>query len=61
VRFDPLASLAANTEAKLTVEVEAIKAGQVRFRVEVKAGELTSPLRAEESTTIYAEPPPTRP
>ena len=40
--------------ATFTVEVEAARVGDARFRVEVRAGHLTNPLREEQSTRVTA-------
>jgi uncharacterized repeat protein (TIGR01451 family) len=44
-------------EARFTVYGTALKAGNVRFKVDMTADQLTSgPVHEEESTTIFAEP-----
>ena len=44
-------------EARFTVSVRAMRAGNVRFKVDLTADMLTSgPVSEEESTTLYAEP-----
>jgi len=56
VYFEPI-TLKAGQEATYTISVKALKAGDVRFRVDLEAKELASgPVREEESTTIYDEP-----
>lgn len=57
VIFDPIV-LKAGQEVKYLIYVKAVKAGDVRFRVDIEARELTAgPLREEESTTVFEEPP----
>jgi len=56
VLFDPLPTLAPGARAEYEVYVKALKAGEVRFKVEWTADQLTSgPVRGEESTTIFPE------
>jgi uncharacterized repeat protein (TIGR01451 family) len=53
VVFEPLA-LQPHDEKVYEVRVKALRAGDVRFRVELTADQLTAgPVRREESTTIY--------
>jgi uncharacterized repeat protein (TIGR01451 family) len=52
VTFPQIDSLAPNAEATLEVEVQALVAGDARFRAEVRSPQLTQPLRAEEPTRI---------
>jgi len=52
VTFPPIDSLAPNAEATFVIEVEALMSGDARFRVEVRGGLLSQPLRAEEPTRI---------
>jgi uncharacterized repeat protein (TIGR01451 family) len=55
VTFEPVA-LKAGEEHRYLFYVKALKPGDVRFRVDIEAKELTSgPLREEESTTIFEE------
>jgi uncharacterized repeat protein (TIGR01451 family) len=57
VTFEPI-TLKAGEDARYLIYVKALKAGDVRFRVDIEAKELTSgPLREEESTTIFEEMP----
>lgn len=55
VVFEPV-TIKAGELVRFTVYVKALKPGDVRFRVDIEAKELTAgPLREEESTTIVAE------
>ncbi len=59
IRFDPLLpALDAGREVIYTVEIEAMKAGEARLRVELTDGraELGAPRLWEEKTTIRAAP-----
>jgi len=57
VSFEPIV-LKPGEEKRYLIYVKALKAGDVRFRVEITAKELTSgPLLKEESTTIFQETP----
>jgi predicted DNA-binding antitoxin AbrB/MazE fold protein len=57
VEFKPLI-LKPGEEVRLVIHVNALKAGDVRLRVEIRAKELTAgPLIEEESTTIAEELP----
>jgi hypothetical protein len=58
VSFEAIA-LKAGEEHRYLFYVKALKPGDVRFRVDIEAKELTAgPLREEESTTIFEETPP---
>jgi uncharacterized repeat protein (TIGR01451 family) len=51
-------TLKAGEEVRYRIYARALKAGDVRFRVDVEAKELTAgPLREEESTTIFEDVP----
>jgi uncharacterized repeat protein (TIGR01451 family) len=53
--YEPL-TLAAGGEVKYRIYVKALRAGDVRFKVDVTADQLTSgPVHEEESTTLYAD------
>jgi uncharacterized repeat protein (TIGR01451 family) len=53
VVFEPIA-LQPRDEKVYEVRVKAVRTGDVRFRVELSADQLTAgPVRREESTTIY--------
>jgi uncharacterized repeat protein (TIGR01451 family) len=53
VTFAPLASLAPKTKAEWRVVVKALKAGDVRFSVEMKSDMLQRPVNETESTHQY--------
>ena len=53
VDFDPIPSLAPKETVTLTVKVRASQTGDVRFRVEMNADQLTGPVLEEESTNFY--------
>lgn len=53
VRFAPLPSLAPKTRATYTVTVRGTKPGDSRFRVNMTADQLSSPVTETESTNIY--------
>jgi uncharacterized repeat protein (TIGR01451 family) len=60
ISFDPL-PLPAGEDARYRVEVKALRPGDVRFKVELTADQLTAgPVQQEESTTIYATLPSSR-
>jgi uncharacterized repeat protein (TIGR01451 family) len=57
ITYEPL-TLQAGGEARYQIEVKALQAGDVRFKVELTADQLTAgPVVQEESTTIYATLP----
>jgi len=53
VRFFPLGTLAPKATAAWRVVVEAVKAGDVRFKVIMQADQLTRPVEKTESTHLY--------
>jgi len=53
VTFAPLAQLAPQAKAQYRVTVKGAKAGDVRFKVELKSDQMTSPATETESTHIY--------
>jgi len=53
VRFFPLGSLAPKNQAAWRVVVEAVRAGDVRFKVIMNADQLSRPVEKTESTHIY--------
>ena len=53
VNFDPLASLPPKEKLTYTVTIRAVQPGDSRFRVEMNADQLTSPVIEEESTFLY--------
>jgi uncharacterized repeat protein (TIGR01451 family) len=61
ILFDPV-NLEAGGKVEFRVTVQALQAGDVRFRVEMRADQLTTgPVVAEESTTISTDIAPARP
>lgn len=61
VAFQPL-TLPPRGEARYVIFVRALRAGDVRFKVDLKADPLSAgPVREEESTTIYADIPARQP
>jgi uncharacterized repeat protein (TIGR01451 family) len=56
VTFAPLDSLAANKSVQYTIEVQALKVADVRFRVELHSQTLRQPVVKEQATTIYPGP-----
>jgi len=53
VRFFPLGTLAPKATAAWRVVVEAVKSGDVRFKVIMQADQLTRPVEKTESTHLY--------
>jgi uncharacterized repeat protein (TIGR01451 family) len=54
--FEPVKSLAAGAKLEIEVFCKALRAGEARFKVEVRADQLErGPVREEESTMIFAE------
>ncbi len=53
VNFDPIASLPPKEKLTYTVTIQAVQPGEARFRVEMNADQLTSPVIEEESTFLY--------
>jgi uncharacterized repeat protein (TIGR01451 family) len=61
VIFDPF-TLAAGAEVRFHVHVKALEPGDVRFKVDLTADQLTAgPVHEEESTTLYRDLPLKRP
>jgi uncharacterized repeat protein (TIGR01451 family) len=59
--YEPL-TLAAGGEVKYRIDVKALRPGDVRFKVDVTADQLTAgKVHEEESTTLYSDVGPTRP
>ena len=57
ISYEPV-TLQAGKDARYRVEVKAVRPGDVRFKVELTADQLTAgPVQQEESTTIYATLP----
>ena len=62
VTFEPLPVLQPGGAETYDVSVQAMRAGDVRFKVELRADELPAgPVSREESTTIYTDKPQTQP
>ena len=59
VTFGPLVALAKKSTSEFLLDVEALKPGEVRLRVELTSDHLTAggPIKADESTTIYGDAP----
>lgn len=53
VDFDPVPVLKPKENLRFTVTVKGIQPGDLRFRVEMNADQLTSPVLEEESTKLY--------
>jgi uncharacterized repeat protein (TIGR01451 family) len=57
VVFDSVPALAPKKEVRYEITVKAVRAGDVRFKVDLTAKQLPAgPVHREESTTIYADP-----
>jgi uncharacterized repeat protein (TIGR01451 family) len=57
ITFAPVDSLAPQQMLRYTVEVEALRPGDVRFRAELRSSTLSGPVIEEESTNVYAPVP----
>jgi len=55
VLFDPMPKLAPKADTTYHVRVQASRAGDLRFRVQVRAAELSAPVTKEESTRVYSD------
>ena len=53
VNFNPVPTLKLKENLTFTVTVKGTEAGDHRFRVEMNADQLTSPVLEEESTKLY--------
>ncbi|MDT7042279.1 hypothetical protein [Candidatus Nitronereus thalassa] len=53
VDFDPIPTLRPKENLVFTVTVKGVQPGDLRFRVEMNADQLTSPVLEEESTKLY--------
>jgi uncharacterized repeat protein (TIGR01451 family) len=53
VTFEPLPNLAPGDKAVWRVVVKAVKASDARFKVQMTSDQLTRPVEANESTTLY--------
>jgi uncharacterized membrane protein len=58
ITFAPVESLPAGGEAKYVIHVRALKAGAVKLAVKVTSDDLKTPLREEETMTLFGGPPP---
>jgi uncharacterized repeat protein (TIGR01451 family) len=56
VTYPPLEALAPQQTVTYTVEVQALRPGDVRFQAELRSSMLSTPVVKQESTTIMAEP-----
>ena len=54
VVFEPLDALGPKQTVSYSVQVQAVQAGDARFRLELRSSTLTDPVTQEESTTIVA-------
>jgi uncharacterized repeat protein (TIGR01451 family) len=57
VLFPPVDAVAPQQTLSYAVQVQALRAGDVRFRAELKSGTLTERVVEEESTNVFALPP----
>lgn len=55
VVFAPLAQLAPKAEAKFRIQVQGLRAGDLRTKIMVTADEVTEPITKEQSTHVYAD------
>ncbi len=55
IRFAPLPELAPKAKARWTVKVNAVKPGDVRFRVDMTSDQLGRPVTETEATNLYAD------
>jgi uncharacterized repeat protein (TIGR01451 family) len=55
--FDPVAALAPQANAIFRINVKALDAGTVRFKIQVTSANLTEPVIKMEATRIYADAP----
>jgi uncharacterized repeat protein (TIGR01451 family) len=55
VVFAPLAQLAPKAEAKFRVQVQGLRAGDLRTKIMVTADEVQEPITKEQSTHVYAD------
>ena len=53
VRFAPVASLAPKAKATFLLTAKGVKAGDSRFRIEMKSDQVTTPVMETESTHVY--------
>jgi uncharacterized repeat protein (TIGR01451 family) len=57
IYFEPIARLAPRADAIFRINVKALDAGTVRFKIQVSSATLTEPVIKEEATRIYADAP----
>ena len=55
VVFAPLGRLAPKADTTFHVEVEALRSGDQRIRVQVITAEMQTPVTKEESTRVYSD------
>jgi hypothetical protein len=55
VSFAPLAQLAPKAEAKFRVQVQGLRPGDQRARVQITTDEVQEPITKEQSTRVYAD------
>ena len=55
IAFPPVEELRPGETVTFTIEVEAVQAGDARFRVEVKAAHLNKPLQEEQAARVTAK------
>jgi uncharacterized repeat protein (TIGR01451 family) len=55
VQFAPLAQLAPKAEAKFRVQVQGLRPGDQRARVQITTDEVQEPITKEQSTRVYAD------
>ena len=55
VVFAPLAQLAPKAEAKFRIQVQGLRAGDLRTKIMVTADEVQEPITKEQSTHVYAD------
>jgi hypothetical protein len=59
IHFDPLEKLAPRADALFRIQVRALAAGTVRFRIQLSSTNLTEAVIKEEATRIYSDAPET--
>jgi uncharacterized repeat protein (TIGR01451 family) len=55
VQFEPLARLAPKADATFRIRVQALQAGDLRIRVQLRNDEMRQPITKEESTRVYTD------
>jgi uncharacterized repeat protein (TIGR01451 family) len=55
--FEPIEQLAPRADAIFRINVKALQAGIVHFKIQVSSASLTDPVTKEEATRIYADAP----